>query len=51
MNRERSSSPWGGFFVGVVATVVLIGAALGGALADRLFYIKPLDMLVKREWF
>jgi serine protease Do len=34
------------FFIGVLIMVVLIASAMGGAIADRLFYIKPLDLLV-----
>lgn len=48
MSEARKRSPWSGFMVGVVATLVMIGVALGGAVADRIFYIKPLDFLVKR---
>jgi serine protease Do len=51
MSQQKISHPWGSFFVGVVATVTLIGVALGGALADRLFYIRPLDYLAKRSGF
>lgn len=36
------------FFVGVSLTVVLVFAAAGGAIADRLFQIKPLDYITKR---
>lgn len=35
-------------FIGILIAIVLIGSALGGALADRLFVIKPLDAITKR---
>ncbi len=35
-------------FISVLIVVVLLGSALGGALADRLFVIKPLDYIAKR---
>lgn len=37
------------FLIGIALVIILIGTALGGALADRLFVIKPLDLFVKRE--
>lgn len=37
-----------GLIIGFAAVVVVTTSALGGALADRLFVIKPLDYLVKR---
>jgi S1-C subfamily serine protease len=48
MATNRTMSLWSGFWVGVVATVVLLATALGGALADRIFYIKPLDYIAGR---
>lgn len=47
MSQKRSA--WSSFLVGVVATLALLGVAAGGALADRLFYIKPLDYILKRS--
>lgn len=37
-----------GFLIGLAVSLVLIVSALGGAIADRLFVIKPLDFLLKR---
>lgn len=37
-----------GLIIGLAVVVVLVFAMLGGALADRLFVIKPLDYLVKK---
>ncbi|HZZ98378.1 MAG TPA: trypsin-like peptidase domain-containing protein [Candidatus Saccharimonadia bacterium] len=37
------------FLLVIFAVVLLIGSALGGALADRLFVIKPLDYLAPRN--
>lgn len=34
------------FFVGVAIVVVILASSVGGAIADRLFGIKPLDLLV-----
>lgn len=34
------------YIIGAAAALVLLGAALGGAAADRLFGIKPLDLLL-----
>jgi hypothetical protein len=39
------------FLLELSAMLVLVGAAVGGALADRIFYIKPLDYLIKRSGF
>lgn len=36
------------FSFGLGISILVLGSALGGALADRLFVIKPLDSLVKR---
>jgi Trypsin-like serine proteases, typically periplasmic, contain C-terminal PDZ domain len=36
------------FLIGVSLVVILVVAAAGGAIADRLFVIKPLDFFVKR---
>lgn len=37
-----------GLVIGLAGAIVLVFAMLGGALADRLFVIKPLDALVQR---
>ncbi len=37
-----------GFILGVAIVVVLILSALTGAVADRLFHLRPLDFLVER---
>ncbi len=37
-----------GFFIGLAVSLVILVSAVGGALADRLFVIKPLDALVSR---
>lgn len=37
-----------GFLIGIVFGLVLLGSALGGALADRIFVFKPLDVLLSR---
>jgi serine protease Do len=37
-----------GFLIGLAISVVVLVSATGGALADRLFGIKPLDYLTKR---
>lgn len=44
MNNDRFK----GFLVGLAISVVVLVSAFGGALADRLFGIKPLDYLTKR---
>ncbi len=36
------------FLIGLAFGLVVIGSALGGALADRIFVIKPLDVVAKR---
>ena len=38
-----------GLIIGFAAVFVIVFSMLGGALADRLFVIKPLDALVGRE--
>ena len=38
-----------GVLVGFAAVAVIVVAGLGGALADRLFVIKPLDVLLGRQ--
>lgn len=38
-----------GLFIGFAASLVLLAAAAGGAIADRLFVIKPLDYFAKRD--
>lgn len=37
-----------GFVLGIVVAVVLLITAITGAVADRLFEIKPLDLLIQR---
>jgi len=37
------------FIVGLSISLVILASVVGGALADRLFVIKPLDYLVKRD--
>lgn len=37
-----------GFIFGILVMVVMLFSAVGGAVADRLFVIKPLDLLVSR---
>jgi S1-C subfamily serine protease len=37
------------FLLGLGVSVLILFSALGGALADRVFVIKPLDFLVKRS--
>lgn len=39
------------FFVGLAAGIVLMMSVLSGAIADRLFVIKPLDRFFPREGF
>lgn len=43
MKRLKISLVW------VMVGVVVLASALGGALADRLFVIKPLDLIFKRD--
>lgn len=38
-----------GFLIGLSLSMVVVASAFAGALADRLFVIKPLDVLVGRE--
>jgi len=37
-----------GFFLGISISVIVLASAFGGALADRLFGIKPLDYVSKK---
>lgn len=37
------------FLLGISVSIVILVSAVSGALADRLFEIKPLDFLVKRQ--
>lgn len=39
------------FVIGLLIMLILIASALGGAIADRLFYIKPLDYLLPGQSF
>lgn len=38
-----------GFILGIVFSVLLLGAFFGGAIADRLFVISPLDEYIPRD--
>jgi 2-alkenal reductase len=38
-----------GFLIGIAVGLIILVAATGGAIADRLFTIKPLDFLVNRD--
>jgi serine protease Do len=44
-----SGSNFKGFLVGLAVSIVLLVSALGGAIADRLFVFKPLDLLLQRS--
>lgn len=48
MEPIKSSSPVRPFLLGLAISVVVLASALGGALADRLFVIKPLDAITQR---
>src|SRR3989344_2750011 len=37
------------FLIGLAVGALILGSAVGGALADRIFVIKPLDYLFKRQ--
>ena len=37
------------FLIGLLVSVVVLFSAFGGALADRLFVIRPLDKILKRD--
>lgn len=39
---------WSGFLFGLLVSVLIIFSAIGGALADRIFVIRPLDALIPR---
>jgi len=39
------------FVIGILIMLILVVSALGGAIADRLFYIKPLDYLLPGQNF
>lgn len=43
-----TTSRWPAFFAGLGISIVILFSALGGALADRLFVIKPLDQILPR---
>lgn len=45
---SQQNSAARGFFFGVLLMTVMILGAIGGALADRLFVIKPFDYIAKR---
>lgn len=38
-----------GFLIGILVGFLILASAVGGALADRLFVIKPLDLITKRQ--
>ena len=38
-----------GFLLGLAVSVLILVSAVGGALADRLFVIKPLDNWLNRD--
>lgn len=38
-----------GFLIGLAVSLLILGSAVGGAIADRLFVIKPLDFIAQRE--
>lgn len=40
--------PWGRRVTAILFAVVLVGSFLGGAIADRLFVIRPIDYLVPK---
>lgn len=43
------SSNFKGILIGFSVVVIIVASALGGAIADRLFVIRPLDALLKRN--
>lgn len=45
---KNTASPWLKWLLGVLVVVVVVSSALGGAIADRLFVIKPLDRFFPR---
>ena len=45
MNRSKFQ----GLLLGLVIGFIVLVSAIGGALADRLFVIKPLDFLTARN--
>lgn len=46
---KSNSGKLKGFFLGLMLSVVILASAVGGALADRMFNIKPLDYLSQRS--
>lgn len=40
---------WSGFVFGLILSFLILFSAIGGALADRLFVIRPLDFLLPRN--
>jgi len=46
--EEKSKLTSKGIAIGIAIVILLLSSALGGAIADRLFVIKPLDYFVKR---
>ncbi len=47
---KHTHSPIKPFLLGLSVSVLVIASALGGAVADRLFVIKPLDGLIQRTF-
>ena len=45
----KISSTTKAFLIGSFVSILILASALGGALADRLFVIKPLDAVIKRQ--
>lgn len=45
---RRQPFQWSSFLVGLLISVIVLISAVGGALADRLFVIRPLDRLFPR---
>ena len=48
-SQPQSSNPIKPFLFGLAISVLVLASATGGALADRLFVIKPLDYIAKRS--
>jgi serine protease Do len=49
MSEQRRLSLFNGFVLGIIVTLLIIGAFFGGAVADRLFIIEPLDRIISRD--
>ncbi len=48
-NEQPSTFAFKPFFLGLSVSALVLFSAVGGALADRLFVIRPLDSIVKRS--